>query len=115
MPWNAMTPHMSGTSLSAQHRCVIHLRAEFEWDWYLVGRWNADPPLRPHPHGHPHPSRVRYCAGVRETLECFFDSNPIRDEYLVVQNGGLAGVGAHSYSPGSATGGSEKAVEGKNV
>lgn len=76
MPWNAMTPHMSGTSLSAQHR---------------------------------------YCAGVRETLECFFDSNPIRDEYLVVQNGGLAGVGAHSYSPGSATGGSEKAVEGKNV
>jgi formate dehydrogenase len=76
-PWrtmknHAMTPHMSGTSLSAQHR---------------------------------------YVAGVRETLECFFDSKPIRDEYLVVQGGALAGVGAHSYSEGNATGGSEDAAK----
>jgi formate dehydrogenase len=71
MPWQAMTPHTSGTSLSAQ---------------------------------------TRYCAGVREILECHFDNKPIRDEYLIVQGGDLAGVGAHSYSKGNATGGSHEAV-----
>lgn len=74
MPNHAMTPHISGTSLSAQ---------------------------------------TRYAAGVREILECFFDDKPIRDEYLIVQNGKLAGVGAHSYSEGNATGGSEEAVKFK--
>jgi len=75
MPWHAMTPHTSGTSLSAQ---------------------------------------TRYAAGVREVLECHFDSKPIRDEYLIVQGGGLAGVGAHSYSEGNATGGSEEAENFKH-
>jgi formate dehydrogenase len=70
MPNHAMTPHTSGTVLSAQHR---------------------------------------YSAGVVETLECFFDNKPIRDEYLICQNGALAGVGAHSYSDGNATGGSSEA------
>jgi len=74
MPNNGMTPHTSGTSLTAQ---------------------------------------ARYSAGVREILECFFDNQPIRDEYLIVQNGDLAGVGAHSYSKGTATGGSEEAAEYK--
>ena len=74
MPHHAMTPHISGTSLSAQ---------------------------------------ARYAAGVREILECYFEDRPIRDEYLVVQNGGLAGVGAHSYSKGNATGGSEEAASFK--
>jgi formate dehydrogenase len=72
MPNHAMTPHISGTSLSAQ---------------------------------------ARYAAGVREILECHFANKPIRNEYLVVQNGKLAGVGAHSYSPGNATKGSEEAVK----
>ncbi len=71
MPHQAMTPHISGTSLSAQ---------------------------------------TRYAAGVREILECYFDGRPIRNEYLVVQGGKLAGVGAHSYSEGDATGGSEEAA-----
>ncbi len=71
MPNHAMTPHTSGTSLSAQ---------------------------------------ARYAAGVREILECWFDGRPIREEYLIVQGGGLAGVGAHSYSEGDATGGSEEAA-----
>ena len=70
MPNHGMTPHTSGTSLSAQ---------------------------------------ARYAAGTREILECFFDGTAIRDEYLIVQNGGLAGTGAHSYSKGSATSGSEEA------
>jgi len=74
MPNNGMTPHTSGTSLTAQ---------------------------------------ARYSAGVREILECFFDNQPIRNEYLIVQNGDLAGVGAHSYSKGTATGGSEEAAEYK--
>ena len=68
MPHQGMTPHTSGTSLSAQ---------------------------------------ARYAAGVREILEAFFDGTPQRDEYTIVKGGGLAGTGAHSYSEGTATGGSE--------
>ncbi|HLM87117.1 MAG TPA: NAD-dependent formate dehydrogenase [Solirubrobacteraceae bacterium] len=71
MPHHGMTPHTSGTSLSAQ---------------------------------------ARYAAGTREILECFFDGRPIRDEYLIVDGGKLAGAGAHSYSEGNATGGSEEAA-----
>jgi formate dehydrogenase len=71
MPHHGMTPHISGTSLTAQ---------------------------------------TRYAAGVREILECWFENRPIRDEYLVVDGGKLAGVGAHSYSEGDATGGSEEAA-----
>ena len=74
MPNHGMTPHTSGTSLSAQ---------------------------------------ARYADGVREILECFFDKKPIRDQYLIVKNGQLAGMGAHSYSKGSATGGSEEAAKYK--
>ena len=74
MPHHGMTPHISGTSLSAQ---------------------------------------ARYAAGVREILECFFDGRPIREEYLIVQGGALAGAGAHSYSEGNATGGSEEAARFK--
>jgi formate dehydrogenase len=70
MPHHGMTPHISGTSLSAQ---------------------------------------ARYAAGTREILECFFAGRPIRDEYLIVDGGALAGAGAHSYSPGDATGGSDEA------
>jgi formate dehydrogenase len=71
MPHHGMTPHISGTSLSAQ---------------------------------------TRYAAGTREILECFFERRPIRDEYLIVQGGKLAGTGAHSYSEGDTTKGSEEAV-----
>jgi len=74
MPNHGMTPHTSGTSLSAQ---------------------------------------ARYAAGVREILECFFAKKPIRDPYLIVKGGQLAGMGAHSYSKGSATGGSEEAAKYK--
>ena len=35
---------------------------------------------------------------------------PIREEYLIVDGGKLAGAGAHSYSAGDATGGSEEAA-----
>jgi len=71
MPHHGMTPHISGTSLSAQ---------------------------------------ARYAAGVREVLECWFEGRPIRNEYLIVDAGKLAGAGAHSYSEGNATGGSEEAA-----
>ena len=74
MPSHGMTPHTSGTSLSAQ---------------------------------------ARYADGVREILECFFDKEQIRDQYLIVKDGQLAGMGAHSYSKGSATSGSEEAAKYK--
>jgi formate dehydrogenase len=59
MPHHGMTPHISGSSLSAQ---------------------------------------ARYAAGTREILESYFGGSPIRDEYLIVDGGKLAGTGAHSYS-----------------
>jgi formate dehydrogenase len=59
MPHEGMTPHISGTSLSAQ---------------------------------------TRYAAGTLEILQCFLENRPIRREYLVVEGGSLAGVGAQSYS-----------------
>ena len=58
-------------------------------------------------------AQARYAAGVREILECFFDGTPIREPYLIVKNGDLAGMGAHSYSKGTATDGSEEAAEYK--
>jgi formate dehydrogenase len=64
MPHHGMTPHTSGTSLSAQ---------------------------------------ARYAAGTREILECWFEERPIREEYLIVDAGKLAGTGAHSYSVGKGT------------
>jgi formate dehydrogenase len=61
MPHHGMTPHVSGTSLSAQ---------------------------------------ARYAAGTREILEAFLAGKPIRTEYLIMDKGKLAGVGAHSYTGG---------------
>ncbi len=76
MPNHGMTPHISGSSLSAQ---------------------------------------ARYAAGVREILECWFDGRPIREEYLIVEGGKLAGAGAHAYSEGDATGGSDEAARFKSA
>ncbi|MGV1793367.1 NAD-dependent formate dehydrogenase [Rhizobium sp. A37_96] len=74
-----------------------------------------DHPWRTTPHisGTSLSAQTRYAAGTREILECFFEGRPIRDEYLIVQSGQLAGVGAHSYSKGNATGGSEEAEKFK--
>jgi formate dehydrogenase len=63
MPHHGMTPHISGSSLSAQ---------------------------------------ARYAGGTREILECWLDGRPIREEYLIVDRGSLAGAGARSYSVGAA-------------
>jgi len=54
--------------------------------------------------------------GLRKYLESngHFENRPIRNEYLIVQGGKLAGVGAHSYSAGNATGGSEEAAKFKS-
>jgi formate dehydrogenase len=57
--------------------------------------------MTPHISGSSLSAQARYAAGTREILECFFDGKPIRDEYLIVDGGGLAGTGAHSYSAGS--------------
>jgi formate dehydrogenase len=76
MPNHGMTPHISGSSLSAQ---------------------------------------ARYAAGTREILECWLQDKPIRSEYLIVDAGKLAGTGAHSYSEGNATKGSEEAVKFKDL
>lgn len=64
-PHHGMTPHISGSSLSAQ---------------------------------------ARYAAGTREILECYLQGRAIRDDYLIVDGGKLAGAGAHSYSARPPTG-----------
>lgn len=64
MPHHGMTPHTSGTTLSAQ---------------------------------------ARYASGTREILECWFANKPIRNEYLIVEGGKLAGAGAHAYTAGEKT------------
>jgi hypothetical protein len=46
-------------------------------------------------------------------LECWFEKCPIRSEYLIVDGGKLAGAGAHSYSAGNATCGSDEAAKFK--
>ena len=46
-----------------------------------------------------------------EILECWFEKRPIRTEYLIVDGGKLAGAGAHSYSTGDATKGSQEAAK----
>ena len=95
---------------------------------YAGDVWFPQPPPKDHPwrtmpnHGMtPHiagtslPAQARYAAGVREILECWLAKHPIRPEYLIVENGRLAGTGAHSYSAGNATEGSEEAVRYKRA
>lgn len=67
--------------------------------------------MTPHVSGASLSAQTRYAAGVREILECYFENRPIRDEYLIVAKGKLAGAGAHSYSAGNTTGGSEEAAK----
>jgi len=76
MPHHGMTPHVSGTTLSAQ---------------------------------------ARYAAGTREILEDYFAGKPIRTEYLIVDKGKLAGAGAHAYTAGDTTKGSEEAAKFKKA
>ena len=48
-------------------------------------------------------------SGVRNSRNrC--GQRPIREDYLIVDGDKLAGAGAHSYSSGDATGGSEEAA-----
>jgi formate dehydrogenase len=57
--------------------------------------------MTPHISGSSLAAQARYAAGTREILECFLDGRPIREEYLIVSGGHLAGTGAHSYSAGA--------------
>ena len=54
----------------------------------------------------PGPLRRRHARDPRVLVR----RRPLRDEYLIVDGGELAGAGAHSYSAGDATGGSEEAA-----
>ncbi len=63
--------------------------------------------MTPHVSGTTLSAQARYAAGVREILECWFERRPIRESYLIVDGGRLAGSGAHSYSAGDATMGSQ--------
>ena len=62
--------------------------------------------MTPHTSGTSLAAQARYAAGVREILECYFEGRSIRNEYLIVKDGKLAGAGAHSYKKGNTTSGS---------
>ena len=66
--------------------------------------------MTPHISGSSLSAQARYAAGTREILEAYFGGKPIRTEYLIVDNGKLAGTGAKSYTAGDATKGSEEAA-----
>ena len=70
------------------------------------------PKLETYPDGMtlPTPKAIDFNPG--DLLGCV-SGELIRDQYLIVKDGKLAGMGAHSYSKGSATGGSEEAVKYK--
>ena len=78
--------------------------------------WRTAPnhALTPHTSGTSLSAQARYAAGVREILECWFENRPIREEYLIVQSGALAGTGARSYSAGNTTEGSDQASKFKS-
>ena len=54
--------------------------------------------MTPHTSGSTLSAQARYAAGTREILESWLAARPLRDEYLIVDGGELAGAGAHSYS-----------------
>jgi len=56
--------------------------------------------MTPHTSGSSLSAQARYAAGTREILESYFAGRALRDEYLIVDGGKLAGAGAHSYSAG---------------
>lgn len=59
---------------------------------------HAPPRHDPHVSGSSLSGQARYAAGTREILECWFSERPIREAYLIVEGGRLAGAGAHSCS-----------------
>ncbi|MFG1819607.1 hypothetical protein ACGFIF_38005 [Kribbella sp. NPDC049174] len=67
-------------------------------DVVRAGRVDRDAIDRAHISGSSLSAQARYAAGTREILESWFAGTPIRDEYLIVDGGRLAGAGAHSYS-----------------
>jgi formate dehydrogenase len=69
--------------------------------------------MTPHISGTSLSAEARYAAGTREILECWLEGRPIRNEYLIVDGGKLAGAGAHSYSAGNVTSGSDEAARFK--
>jgi formate dehydrogenase len=73
-------------------------------------RTMANHGMTPHISGSSLSAQARYAAGTREILESFFADRPLREEYLIVDGGKLAGAGAHAYSEGDATGGHEEAA-----
>jgi formate dehydrogenase len=56
--------------------------------------------MTPHISGTSLAAQARYAAGTKEILQCWLEDRPIRDEYLIVDGGTLAGTGAESYSVG---------------
>jgi formate dehydrogenase len=71
--------------------------------------WRSMPnnAMVPHMSGTSLSGQNRYAAGTREILECWLEGRPIRNEYLIVQDGKLAGAGAHAYQPGNTTTGAK--------
>jgi formate dehydrogenase len=42
-------------------------------------------------------AQARYAAGTREILECWFEGEPIRNDYLIIDRGRLTNLGSRCY------------------
>jgi len=87
-------------------RAVVRALKRGQLAGYAGDVWFPQPPPKDHPWRNDALSpndaahvgdiiiaQARYAAGTREILECWFEDRPIRDEYLIVDSGKLAGTG----------------------
>jgi formate dehydrogenase len=68
---------------------VLRRLKPFELHLHYTQRHRLDPAMLS--------AQARYAAGTLEILQSCFDGAPIREEYLIVEDGALAGTGARSY------------------
>lgn len=89
---------------------IVHALETGQLAGYAGDVWFPQPAPADHPWRHmphhgmtPHISgcslaaQARYAAGTLEILQDYFAARPIRPEYLIVDQGQLAGTGAQSY------------------
>ena len=108
-----------GTIEAARLERLLEALAQVNIDAYLIAR-PGEEGWRNHPRclidRHDEWRRIYGMTGeflclVRPDDHIGLFQRPIREEYLIVHGGSLAGTGAHSYSAGNATSGSEEAAK----
>ena len=93
-PWHPETEGLFGDELIATMERGAYLIPPADHPWRTMLHHGMTPRIS----GSSISAQARYSAGTREILESWFTGSPIRDEYLIVDGGNLAGRGTDSYS-----------------